>query len=624
MSAQESSSVVRIGEWTVHPALDSISRGSETQKLEPRAMRLLLCLANAAGEVVSIERLLTEVWAGVVVGSASVYEAVSQLRKILGDVEPQPTYIVTVPRKGYRLIASVQRGPVPADIPEAALMQPKTARLLRVWVVAGAFVIVLALTTAYFLEDGIWFSKRIAVKDETHATNVVVSDKSVAVLPFVDMSEMKDQEYFADGMAEEIIDLLVKIPELKVIARTSSFYFKGKQVTIQDIANTLGVAHVLEGSVRKVGNTVRVTAELVRSSTGAALWSQTFDRDVTDIFKVQDEIAAAVVGNLKLKVLSGQAFESADRSANPEAYYQFLLGRQIGRNGNLEDSRHALTAFRNATQLDPAYAAAYAGVAMYETHIAEYSNDTAGYERARAAAEKALALAPQLAIGYRVRCYVKSDTLDLPGAFADAEKAMELEPRDARVQNDYGVVLSQFGRVPEAIAAMERSIEIDPLAADAWVNLGYYLTAVKNFPAARRALNRSLVITPTNGVAHNGLGTLDLLEGRLQDALAEFQNNSDDVYRQAGEAKVEYSRGHEKESQRVLDALIAKHGENSPYAIAGVYAWRGDRDKAFEWLERSYRRRDSDISDIKRDPLLTGLRGDPRYRALLKRLNLPE
>jgi len=623
MPAEETSSAVQIGEWIAHPAIDCISRGTETQKLEPRAMRLLLCLANSAGEVVSIDRLLTEVWAGVVVGSASVYEAVSQLRRILGDVDPKPTYIVTVPRKGYRLIASVQRGTAPADTPKAPAIQRKTVSRRRVWGVVGA-IVALALVAAYWLGDGNWFSKRKAVKGETPATNFVVSDKSVAVLPFVDMSEMRDQEYFADGMAEEIIDLLVKIPELKVIARTSSFYFKGKQVTIQDIANTLGVAHVLEGSVRKVGNTVRVTAELVLTSNGAALWSQTFDRDVTDIFKVQDEIAAAVVGKLKLKVLSGQEFESADRSANPEAYYQFLLGRQIGRNGNLDDSRRALTAFRNATQLDPAYAAAYAGVAMYETHIAEYSNDTAGYERARAAAEKALALAPQLAIGYRVRCYVKSDTLDLPGAFADAEKAMELEPGDARVQNDYGVVLSQFGRVPEAIAAMERSIEIDPLAADAWVNLGYYLTAVKNFPAARRALERSLVITPTNGVAHNGLGTLDLLEERLQDALAEFQNNSDDVYRQAGEAKVEYSRGHEKESQRVLDALIAKHGENSPYAIAGVYAWRGDRDRAFEWLERSYTRRDSDISDIKRDPLLIGLRGDPRYRALLKRLNLPE
>ena len=612
MAAQESGSVVQIGEWMVHPALDSMSRGTETQKLEPRAMRLLMCLANSAGEVVSIDRLLTEVWAGVVVGSASVYEAVSQLRKILGDVDPQATYIATIPRKGYRLIAPVQRGTASPDTPRA---QDSTR---RAWIIAGSLVVA-GLVAAYF-----WVGEGGYLGHATTPTSVVVSDQTIAVLPFTDMSETKDQEYFADGMAEEIIDLLVKIPELKVIARTSSFFFKGKQVTIREIAQTLGVAHVLEGSVRKVGNTIRVTAELVRTSSGAALWSQTYDRDVTDIFKVQDEIAAAVVGKLRLKVLAGQRFESADRSANPEAYYQFLLGRQIGRNGNLEDSRRALTALRKATQLDPNYAAAYAGVAMYETNVAEYTNDTPGYERARAAAERALALAPQLAMGYRVRSYVKNDTLDLAGSFADAKKAMELEPGDARVQNDYGVALGQFGRLPEAIAAMERSIEIDPLAADAWVNLGYYLTTVNDFPAARRALERSLAITPTNDITHLALGTLDLLEGRLQHALAEFQKDSDDVYRQAGEAKVEYSRGREKESQRVLDALIAKHGENSPYAIAGVYAWHGERDKAFEWLDRSYTRRDSDIAAIKRDPLLTGLRSDPRYRALLKRLNLPE
>jgi TolB-like protein/DNA-binding winged helix-turn-helix (wHTH) protein len=611
MPAQESGSVVQIGEWTVHSALDSISRATETQKLEPREMRLLLCLANSAGEVVSIDRLLTEVWAGVVVGSASVYEAVSQLRKILGDVDPKPTYIVTVPRKGYRLIATVRRASAPVGTTQAATIQRKTAAQRRAWMVAGA-IIVLALTATYF-----------ATRNAPNRSGVV-SDKSIAVLPFTDMSETKDQEYFADGMAEEIIDLLVKIPQLKVIARTSSFYFRGKQATIQEIAKTLGVEHVLEGSVRKVGNTIRVTAELVRTSTGAALWSQTYNRDETDIFKVQDEIAAAVVGKLKLKVLSGQEFESADRSANPEAYYQFLLGRQIGRNGNLEDSRRALTALRKATQLDPNYAAAYAGVAMYETNVAEYTNDTAGYERARTAAERALTLAPQLAMGYRVRSYVKNDTLDLAGSFADAKKAMELEPGDARVQNDYGVVLGQFGRLPEAIAAMERSIEIDPLAADAWVNLGVYLTAVNDFLAARRALERSLAITPINDITHLALGTLDLREGRLQDALAEFQKDSDDVYRKAGEAEVDYSRGHEKESQLVLDALITKHGENSPYAIAGVYAWRGERDKAFEWLDRAYTRRDSDIGAIKRDPLLAGLRGDPKYRALLKRLNLPD
>ena len=585
-------------------------------------MRLLLCLANCAGEVVSVDRLLTEVWAGVVVGSASVYEAVSQLRRLLGDVTPIPTYIVTVPRKGYRLIATVQRA-----TSSHALQAPVTPRtavsLQRVAVIATAFA-ALGVAAAYFLGDKIGLRKGTASTSERPASTVVVSDKSIAVLPFIDMSEKKDQEYFADGMAEEILDLLVKVQGLKVIARTSSFFFKGKQVTIQEIAKTLGVAHVLEGSVRRVGNTIRVTAELVGTSTGADLWSQTFDRDVTDIFKVQDEIAAAVVGKLKLRVLSGQGFEGADRSANPEAYYQFLLGRQIGRNGNLEDSRRALTALGKAIQLDPAYAAAYAGVAMYETNVAEYTNDAAGYERARAAAERALALAPDLATAYRVRSYVKIDTLEFPGSLADAEKAMELEPGDARVQNDYGVVLGQFGRLPEAIAAMERSIEIDPLAADAWVNLGVYLTAIKNFPAARQALERSLALTPINDITHLAIGTLDLLEGRLQDASAEFQKDSDEVYRQAGEAKVEHSRGHERESKRLLDALIAKHGENSPYAIAGVYAWRGEQDKAFEWLDRSYARRDSDLGAIKRDPLLAGLRSDSRYRGLLKKLHLPE
>ena len=219
MSAQESSSVVQIGEWTVEPAIDCIWRGTETQKLEPRTMRLLMCLANSPGEVVSIDRLLTEVWVGVVVGSASVYEGVSQLRKILGDVDPQPNYIVTVPRKGYRLIAPVQR----AGTAERALPA-----------------------------------------------------KSIAVLPFADMSEKQDQEYFADGMAEEIIGLLARIRGLKVIGRTSSFQFKGKSEDLRSIGAQLGVAYVLEGSVRKSGDHLRVTAQLIDCRDGTHLFSKTY------------------------------------------------------------------------------------------------------------------------------------------------------------------------------------------------------------------------------------------------------------------------------------------------------------------------------------------------------------
>ena len=211
MPTQESGSVVQVGEWIVHPALDSISRGTETQKLEPRAMRLLMCLVDSAGDVVSVDRLLTEAWAGVVVGSASVYEAVSQLRKLLGDADPQPTYIATVPRKGYRLIATVRRATGPAYASQARVMPRATAPSRRVWVVASAFV-ALALVAAYFLGDKAWFSRHTTAKRETPVATVLVSDKSIAVLPFVDMSEKKDQEYFSDGLAEELIDHLCGAP----------------------------------------------------------------------------------------------------------------------------------------------------------------------------------------------------------------------------------------------------------------------------------------------------------------------------------------------------------------------------------------------------------------------------
>jgi serine/threonine protein kinase/Flp pilus assembly protein TadD len=451
-----------------------------------------------------------------------------------------------------------------------------------------------------------------------------LGDNSIAVLPFVDLSEKRDQEYFSDGLSEELIDLLTQVKDLQVIARTSSFYFKGKPVTISQISKVLGAAQVLEGSVRREGKSVRVTAQLIRADGGAHLWSQTFDRDVTDIFKVQDAIAAAVVGALKLQLLPAKSVQDFNRSDNPEAYDQYLLGNQLQRRGNLEDARRAETAFRKATQFDPGYAAAYSGLSMSEAQIAEYSSDVAGFERARISAEKSIELAPQLVLGYRARAYVRHDTLDFAGAFADSEKSLALAPTNSHVLNDRGVMLAQFGRMQEAIAATRKAIAVDPLSPDAWVNLGFYLTSIRDFPAARRALERSLAISPTSDNSHFELGTLDLLEGRIEDALAEFQMHSDEIYRKAGEAMVEHTRGNEPKSQQALQTLVAKHAKDTPYVIAEVYAWRREQDRALEWLEQAYQQRDGDLSDIKGDSLLAGLRGDTRYIELLRRLKLSE
>jgi TolB-like protein/DNA-binding winged helix-turn-helix (wHTH) protein/thioredoxin-like negative regulator of GroEL len=617
MPAQDSTSVVQIGEWMVHPALDSISRGTETQKLEPRTMRLLMCLAESAGEVVSIDRLLTEVWSGVVVGSASVYEAVSQLRKILGDVDPKPTYIATVPRKGYRLLASVQRGTAPAETPRSSIDLRKTATPRRVWVAAGA-VVVLALTAAYF-----------STYTMLGGTNVVVSDKSIAVLPFADMSERKDQEYFSDGLAEELIEQLGNTPGLKVIARTSSFSFKGKSDDIPTIASKLNVANVLEGSVRRSGNHLRISTQLIRADSGQPLWSETFDREFKDVFTIQDEIAAAVVSALKLKLVGGQTAAGAHGTTNPEAYNAYLLGRNLYTQSAYIQSteagyRQAIEAYQKAIILDPRYSDAYAELAMAQYYLGDYTSDLALETSAEQAAQKAIDIDQHRASGYTVRGYLRFNMrYDWVGAEADFKQALALDPTDSRVFRRYASMLNEVGRTEEAAALLQKGIEQDPLDASTWTGLVDALVASRNYPAAYDAVHRALAIRPTDNSSSFQLACLQLFDGKARDALATFQSNSFAIFRDTGVAMAEHTLGDAKSSQQALDRVIATAAGDAAYQIAQVYAWRGEKDKAFEWLERAYRQQDGGLTAIKIDFVLGSLRSDPRYVAMLRKLNLP-
>jgi TolB-like protein/DNA-binding winged helix-turn-helix (wHTH) protein/thioredoxin-like negative regulator of GroEL len=624
MPAQESSSVVQIGEWAVHPARDTISRGNETQKLEPRAMRLLLCLANSPGDVVSIDRLLSEVWTGVVVGSASVYEAVSHLRKILGDVDAKPTYIATIPRKGYRLIAPVQRVTVGAEKPAARALQKRMVAQRRVWVVAGA-IIVLALTAAYFSTDKEWLS--------THTmfggSSVVVSDKSIAVLPFADMSEKKDQEYFSDGLAEELIEQLGNTPGLKVIARTSSFSFKGKSDDIPTIASKLNVANVLEGSVRRSGSHLRISTQLIRADSGQSLWSETFDREFRDVFAIQDEIAVAVVSALKLKLAGGQTAAGAHGTTNPEAYNAYLLGRNLYiRSAYIRSTetgyRQAIEAYQKAINLDPRYADAYAELAMAQYYLGDYTGDLALETSAEQAAQQAIEIDQHRASGYAVRGYLRFNMrYDWVGAEADFKQALVLDPTDSRVFRRYASVLNQVGRTEEAAALLQKGIEQDPLDASTWTGLVDALVASRNYPAAYDAVRRALAIRPTDNSSNFQLACLQLFDGKARDALATFQSNSFAIFRDTGVAMAEHTLGDAKSSQQALDRVIATAAGDAAYQIAEIYAWRGEKDKAFEWLERAYRQQDGGLTGIKIDLVLASLRSDPRYVAMLRKLNLP-
>jgi TolB-like protein/tetratricopeptide (TPR) repeat protein len=456
-----------------------------------------------------------------------------------------------------------------------------------------------------------------------------VSDSSIAVLPFINMSSDKEQEYFSDGLSEELLNLLAQVPQLRVIARTSSFSFKGKEVDVATIAKALNVANVLEGSVRKSGDTLRITAQLIRTADSSHLWSETYDRQMTDVFKVQDEIAGAVVAQLKVKLLPEQQVTNAHRTANTEAYNQYLLGNQYFNRDSNDGYGLAVAAYKKAVALDPNFAAAYAGLASAEFYASDFSataeESTLARQRAQVAADKAIALAPDLADGYVARgLYRASIMWDWNGAQADFDKALALEPGSSLAHRRVGLLFRSLGRQPEAIAATRKAVELDPLSSSAWSNLGaIYLSNPDQFHEAREALDRALSINPESGLALHYLGVLELLESHAQVALDQSRR-AGEVWRQMGVAMAEHSLGHSRESQQALDELIAKYAHEWAFQIAEVYAWRGEPDKAFEWLERAYVQRDAGFTVIKSDPPLKSLWSEPRFAAMLKKLGLPQ
>jgi serine/threonine protein kinase/TolB-like protein len=459
------------------------------------------------------------------------------------------------------------------------------------------------------------------------ATNLV-SDKSIAVLPFVDMSEKKDQEYFSDGLSEELIGMLTNIPDLRVPARTSSFYFKGKQATIADIAKALGVAHVLEGSVRKSGDTLRVTAQLIRVDNGYHVWSETYDRKLDDIFKIQDEIAGAVVTALKIHLLPAQqpAAHEELRTANFAAYNLYLQGRQSYNQGNIAGYQAAVGDFRAVIALDPHYAVAYADLAIAQGWIADDSGSAADLQRALATGEKAVALAPGLAAGYSARGFLRTAfQFDFAGAQADLDEALAISPGDAKNLHRSAILLAVLGKLPEAIATEQKALALDPLSAEICMRLAYFFVANRQLAQARPLYEKALAIAPNSELARFHLGELALLENQPEQALAVFRQSEREPRGLAGQAEAQYSLGHRDVSRRFLEQLIAKYANSAAAQIAQVYAWEGDQDRAFEWLEKCYTQHDAGLVFIKVEPGLRGLdRNDPRYKALLQKMKLPE
>jgi TolB-like protein/tetratricopeptide (TPR) repeat protein len=453
---------------------------------------------------------------------------------------------------------------------------------------------------------------------------------SVAVLPFSDLSASRDQGYLSEGLSEEISSALARLPGLRVAGRTSAATFRESRLDLKTIGRELGVGAVLEGSVRTDGDQVRVSAQLVDVRQGYQLWTRTFDRKLTDVFAVQDEIADAVAGALEVKLLGEPASRTrARRTAIPEVYAEFLRGRKLDREDSGESARLAVATYERALALDPGYAPAWAALASAVFWgYANYGDDPVALEAARAramaAADRAVALAPDLADGYAARGFLHASfTWNWAAARADLEKALALSPGSAEFHLRLGRhVLAPVGRLEDARAELLLATRLDPLSPSAWSGLAAVQLALDDLRQARRAALRSLELLPRQDFAATYLAAVELLEGRPSQALEVTDLCSEELFRLQLRALALHALGRTREAQEALESLEEDHAADGAFQVATVHAWFGDRERAFAWLERAYQARDGGLMDLRLEPLLAPLRGDPRYPALLRRLGL--
>jgi TolB-like protein len=554
---------------------------------------LLLVLVRAAPNLVSPDELMRLVWPGIIVSPETVSQRIKLLRDALDDDPRVPRYIAGLRGRGYQMVAAVEEI---VDSPAATPPAP-------------------------------------------------ISAKSVAILPFLDMSENKDQEHFSDGLTEEIINRLSKIPDMRVPARTSSFYFKGRSEDIPTIAKKLMVAHVLEGSVRKSGDRLRVTAQLVRADNGYHLWSETYDRRLDDVFKVQDDIAAAVVKALKVSLLDAGVPHIAP-TANSESYTLYLQAGSLAKRNSSADSLRAYDYLNQALRLDPRFALAWAALAeLYTNDSVEWGkifppDDGTGQNldlsatkfalgsnrvsvAAHDAGARALALDPNEADIHRSMARVIW-WFDFNWDAADAElkKARALDPGSARIFEQSAQLAITMGRITEGLALANDTATLDPLGTVYWdIGGAYHRLGV--FDQAAAAYRHLIEIHPTKAGAHFRYGLVLLSQHEPQAALEQFERD-EPWYREAGVPLALDALGRHCDADRALAIAERNWGTGMAYQISYVYAARGDVDRAVAWLERAYRQRDAGLLTITHDPMLKSLTGNPWFKALLRRLKLPE
>ncbi len=478
---------------------------------------------------------------------------------------------------------------------------------------------VAALVGAAALLAGVWYMGRQSAPTVSPDSAGGPVAASIAVLPFVNMSDDASNEYFSDGISEELLNLLAKIPELKVAARTSSFSFKGQDVKLSDVARELNVAHVLEGSVRKSGNDVRVTAQLIKADDGFHLWSETWDRTLDDIFAIQDEIAADVVAQLQISLLGAAP---TVKETDPEAYALFLHARQLGRLFTEEGLDQSSALYEQALAIEPEYAAAWTGLSRNNVILANVGIRPLdeGYRLAREAANRALAIDPDYAPAHAIFGRIASNhDNDLAAAARHIERALELDPTNPEILDRASGLSRSLGRLDQSIALSEYVVAHDPVNANARFGLGSSYLRAERLDEAIELYRSVLSLIPSGGIiTHFALGVALLLDGELDEALQAMQQEVDEGWRRIGLPMAYHALGREEESNAALAELIDKDERAASYNIAYVLAFRGETDRAFEWLDKAVGYNDPGLTGIPLEPLFANIHDDPRWLPFLE------
>jgi adenylate cyclase len=459
---------------------------------------------------------------------------------------------------------------------------------------------------------------------KSRSDNPPVLEKSIAVLPFADMSASHDQEYFGDGVAEEIINVLAQSDELKVIARTSSFQFKGKNEDLKKIGELLGVSNILEGSIRKSANQLRITAQLINTKDGSHIWSKTFDRSADDILALQDEIAMEVARAFKLTVTRG-GHSTAKSARNADAYNAYLQGRYYYDTGTLSGDPKAIEFFTKSIMLDSTFGPAWVELASTKWRMCAAKPTCADWPEIIRMSLKGIELDPGYAGGHASLSVIYRSELKIKESYEEIIKAYALDPKDPRTIRNYALMLLTQGKDDEAIDLCNKAVALDPIQSVSYRYLGRMYYYAGRFPKAFEAFKKSYDLSQTAGSVQTPDYPMSIVMAQSPGAALDFSKSEKSEKVRLVVASIAYfTKGNLVESDNLLNELIRKYESEIPYHISLVYAFRKDRQRTIQWLNKAYDRKEYGINLMDRDPALTWLHNDPEFRQIVAKLNIPQ